>query len=182
MLRNSCIIAALALAAAVVLSGVTAAGDCCCDHCGCQNSCNKVCKLVPDERKVETTCWGCKCEEFCVTGPSCSECEQCETVCDPCENGGDPKAPVGKAKRLVWKLWGPPCSAKMYTKKKLYKKTITKKVPGYKWVVEDLCAQCEANRAAAGPAPETASLPPAPAIEGAADAPGLIQPPRAVGK
>jgi len=30
----------------------------------------------------------------------------------------------------------------MYTRKKLMKKTVTKKIPSYKWVVEDLCKEC----------------------------------------
>jgi hypothetical protein len=35
-----------------------------------------------------------------------------------------------------------PGSAKVHTKKKLMKKTVTKKVPSHKWVVEDLCDNC----------------------------------------
>jgi hypothetical protein len=36
-----------------------------------------------------------------------------------------------------------PGRAHVYTRKKLLKKTVTTKVPSYKWVVEDLCSRCE---------------------------------------
>jgi hypothetical protein len=43
------------------------------------------------------------------------------------------------------------------------KKVETRKAPGYKWVVEDLCSACEAQCGAVGPAPDShvAPVPPA---------------------
>jgi hypothetical protein len=35
-----------------------------------------------------------------------------------------------------------PGSAKVHTKTKLMKKTVTQKVPVHRWIVEDLCSQC----------------------------------------
>ena len=35
--------------------------------------------------------------------------------------------------------------AKVYTTKRLLKRTITKRVPTYEWVIENLCGRCRAN-------------------------------------
>ncbi|MEX2286530.1 MAG: hypothetical protein WD648_05520 [Planctomycetaceae bacterium] len=48
------------------------------------------------------------------------------------------------------------------------KKTITRKVPGYKWVVEDLCPQCAANCAPDAAPADGKGVPPAPAAEASA--------------
>ena len=134
----------LGLAALAVLGlasrGLAGGGHCA--HCGCQADCHKVCRLVCEEKKVPITCWGCKCEDFCVPGHSKACCQHCETVCD--EDAADCDAPCTHAKNFVWTEWIPGC-AKIFTKKKLMKKTVTKKIPSYKWVVEDLCPHCEAN-------------------------------------
>ena len=45
------------------------------------------------------------------------------------------------------------------------KKTVTKKVPGFKWVVEDLCPACQA-RCAQLEIPAGTEIPPAPQMEG----------------
>jgi hypothetical protein len=135
-----------------------------CAHCGCQAECHKVCRLVCEDKKVPVTCWGCKCEDFCIPGHSKKCCEHCETVCD--EVAADCDAPCTHAKNFVWTEWIPGC-AKVHTKKKLMKKTVTKKIPSYKWVVEDLCPRCEANcpdpavqpGVNAPPPPVAASLP-----------------------
>lgn len=54
-----------------------------------------------------------------------------------------------------------PTRATMFTRTKLMKKTITKEVPTYKWVVEDLCQHCEANCPCAS-IEQGAELPPVP--------------------
>jgi hypothetical protein len=134
---------------AIVVFGLAAratAGDGCCAHCGCQASCQKVCRLVCEEKKVPVTCWGCKCEDFCIPGHSKACCQHCEEVCT--EDAAACDAPCTHAKKFVWTEWIPGC-AKLHTKKKLMKKTITKKVPSYKWVVEDLCCDCHARSEAA---------------------------------
>lgn len=137
----------LALAAVVAgLSGLAVkqlkAGSGCCDHCGCVAHCETICRLVTEEKKVEVACWGCKCENFCVGCHSTPGCTHCEEVCTACDEGGG--ASIGTQPRsFVWTEWFPR-GAKVYTKKKLMKKIVTKKVPTHKWVVEELCPSCRA--------------------------------------
>ena len=169
----------LGLVFAIVLGIVqraTAEGGCCA-HCGCQARCHKVCRLVCEEKKVTVTCWGCKCEDFCIPGHSKPCCQHCEEVCT--EDAADCDAPCTHAKTFVWTEWIPGC-AKLHTKKKLMKKTVTKKVPSYKWVVEDLCCDCQARcDAAAVQSPTVPGLVPTSPIAAAVSdegpvAPGLI--------
>lgn len=135
-------ISALFLALVAMTGSVTAlvASEHCCSCCGCAQQCRRICRLVVEEKKIETVCWGSKCEYVCIPGPSCEGCEHCESVCGTCESD-DPTVPYAEPKRLIWKEWFPG-TAKVYTKKKLLKKTVTTKVPSHKWVVEDLCAKC----------------------------------------
>jgi hypothetical protein len=97
---------------------------------------------VCEDKKVDVICWGAKCEEFCVPchGKRCEE--HCEIVCAECDC--DPDTPTSKPKRFIWTEWLP-TKATMYTRTKLMKKTITKTVPTYKWVVEELCPHCQAR-------------------------------------
>jgi len=113
-----------------------------CAHCGGSDGCQKVCRLVCEKKKVTITCWGCKEEDFCVPGPSSLASKHCETVC---VDDLDPKSPCVEPKKYAWNEWFPGNCAKVYTKKKLMKRTITKSIPSFKWVVEDLCPQCEAQ-------------------------------------
>ena len=113
-----------------------------CKQCGCEAECRKVCRLKCEEKKVEVVCWGCKEEDFCVGRPSRPGCEHCESVCQ--DESDDSEGVCTCATPFVWTEWIPGCGAKMFTRQKLMKKTVTKKVPTYKWVVEDLCADCEA--------------------------------------
>jgi hypothetical protein len=112
-----------------------------CDMCKSSAPCNKVCRLVREEKKIEVTCWGCECEEFCVPGPSKPGCTHCEKVCEFCEKDSET---VTRPKKFVWTNWIPGC-ADMHTRKKMMKRTIIKTVPSYKWVVEDLCESCHAS-------------------------------------
>jgi hypothetical protein len=114
-----------------------AAGECC--KCGCPQA-TRVCRRVCEEKKVTVTLWGVAEEDFCVPGPSKPGCEYCEMVGDPKEND---KTPCYSPKKLAWTEWLPSGCPTLFTKKKLMKKTVTKTVPTYKWVVEDLCAECE---------------------------------------
>jgi hypothetical protein len=122
---------------ALTKSARAAGGRCC--KCGCAEA-TKVCRLVCDEKKVQVTLWGVKEEDFCVNGPSKPGCQNCEMVSDPKE---DEKTPCYEPKKFVWSEWFATGCPTMYTKKKLMKKTVTKSVPSYKWVVEDLCEACE---------------------------------------
>jgi hypothetical protein len=138
-IRNRVIVVAALAMALAAFYAVRAGEGPCCANCGCHSSCNKVCRLVCEEKKVEVVCWNTECEDFCVPGPSKPGCKHCEPACDECALHG---------KKFVWTEWIPGC-AEIHTKKKLMKKTIVKKVPSYKWVVEDLCKDCEAKAPAA---------------------------------
>jgi hypothetical protein len=130
-----------------------------CSHCGCQCACQKVCRLVKEDKKVEVVCWGVKCEDFCVAGPSCKGCQHCEEACDLCAEGSKPANISTHSKKFVWTEWIPGC-ATVHTKKKLMKRTVTKTIPSYKWVVEDLCSACDAKAQGAAIEPGAAVPPP----------------------
>jgi hypothetical protein len=148
------------VATALMIFAVTSTIALGCDHCGGAGACQKVCRLVCETKKVEITCWGCKCEDFCVPGPSKPGCRHCETVCDDCEAGSDPSAVHYQSRKFVWTEWIPGC-ATIRTRKKLMKKTITKTIPSYKWVVEHLCPHCQlAAQSAAVPAGTEIPQPP----------------------
>jgi len=149
--------------------------DGCCARCGCDpGCCNAVCRLVKEERELKVTCWSSECKPVCL--PCCSKrgCRNAECAC----NGGKGGCCDGKngaqkadgccgigAKKFVWFDYCPG-SAKMRCKKHLMKKTVTKKVPGYKWVVEDLCKGCEAKAKADAPVVEPdAEVPEPPAVD-----------------
>jgi len=120
-----------------------------CAHCGCEATCQKTCRLVCEEKKVEVFCFGCKCEDFCVPCRSCQGCEHSETVCDECMasdqcDACDQNVPHSEPKGFVWFDWFPG-GAKIYTRTKLMRKSEFVTVPSYKWVTEDLCPQCAAK-------------------------------------
>lgn len=117
------------------------AGDGCCAKCGCQCEPTKVCRVVEDKRKVSVVCWGIEEEPVCVPGPSQRGCKNCEDVCE-----SDGSCLHGCPRKLVWTDWLPGCRAKVYTHKKLMKKTVTKTVPAFEWVAEDVCPQCAAAK------------------------------------
>lgn len=156
----------------VVLTSAAAwavAGDwgCCC-LCGRDKECCKRCKLVCEDKKVEVVCWGCKCEDFCAPGCGRPGCEHCEEVCKGCNGGDNPDKVCCEPKTFLWRDWTPWGKPRMYTKTKLMKKVEVKKVPSYKWVVEDVCAQCEPQYPNTDK--EMGVVPPAPGAEGDAPA------------
>ncbi len=107
-----------------------------CGGCGCQRCMERVCRIVCATKDVKTTVYTVECEDFCTLGPSCNVvCEStgCEPGCGPaCSTGcGHDGAP----------LRAPTCG-RAYTKRKLVKREITKKVPIYKCVVEYVCPDC----------------------------------------
>ena len=120
----------------------TLANDRCCAHCGCHQRITKVCRLVREEKKITGTCWGVAEEAFCVNGPSCEGCHHCETICRKDRSDKADAKVCSKTKALTWTNWIPQSNASILTKKKLMKKTVTKSVPSFRWVVEDLCDQC----------------------------------------
>jgi hypothetical protein len=141
MRQKIAFVAALWLLILATWVGSSRAGDGCCAHCGCESRCNQVCRLVEEEKKVKITCWGSKCEEFCVPNHSKPGCKHCQMVCTECDANADCHEPHATPMRFVWRDWIPGC-ARVHTKKKLMKKVITEKVPSFKWVVEDLCPDC----------------------------------------
>jgi len=114
-----------------------------CARCKKQVPCTKVCHVVCEEKKIEVTCWGCECEDFCIPGPSTPYCEHCKNVKCTCVEGVNPKV-ASKPKTFSWTSWLP-SNASVQTKKKLMKRTVTETVPIHKWVVEDLCDECKKN-------------------------------------
>lgn len=140
-----------------------------CFRCQHTSACQKICRLEPDEKKVSVTCWSYECEDFCVPGKSQLACDRCEMVCEEPPEGDSLCA---HPKRMVWKEWLPGCSAKIRTKKKLMKQTVTKKVPTFKWVVEDLCADCEAE-VVPPTIPAGTEIPPVPKVAGSVVIPGV---------
>lgn len=132
----------LSLSLAITVATAARAELGCCAHCGGSDGCQKVCRLVCEDKKITVTQWGCKAEEFCVPGPSQPNCQHEDFVS---VQSLDPKAPCSEPKRFVWTEWIPSGHAKIYTKKTLMKRTVTKTVPSFKWVVEDLCPQCQNN-------------------------------------
>lgn len=137
-----------------------------CDHCGCSAPCQKVCRLVTEKKKVEIICWGCKCEDFCLPGPSKRGCKNCDWVCEYCDDA-DSKDICVQPKKFVWYDWIPGCCAKVHTKKKLMQRKEIKEIASFKWKVETLCSQCCAA-AESSPVPVGTELPPLPAGLGAA--------------
>jgi hypothetical protein len=114
-------------AVAVFLLGVPAQAGHFCHHCGCQRDCKKVCRLEVKTKKKKDVEYSCECEDFCVPGPS----KRCGFRIDSDCNGHPQRTFI----------WQPQC-AKVYTRKKLVAKEVTKEVPDYKWVVEKYCCVC----------------------------------------
>jgi hypothetical protein len=134
----------LALGLGAVLTAPSIAGEAdsvCCARCGRPAVCRRVCHLACAEKKIEAVCWDTKREDFCVPGPSKPGCRHCEDACPDvdCAHGR-----FGGAQRFVWREWFP-TSAKVYTRTRLMKKVQTRTVQRYQWVVQDLCAQCQAE-------------------------------------
>lgn len=139
-MRSQKVFLMVSLALTPFLVSHATAGDSCA-HCGC-GECEQVCRLVREDKKVNITCWGCKCEDFCAPGKSCRGCKNCQEVCDEDCNTSDVCA---APKKFVWFDWEPGCAHHIYTKKKLMRKTIEKKIPSYKWIVEDICPHCQSK-------------------------------------
>lgn len=97
-----------------------------CHRCKCECSPQKVCRLVCEMKETTKVTYGCKCEDFCVPGPS----QRCQADC-ACGHCSECKA----------NSWVPTC-AKVKTRKVLDKKEEKVMKPTYKWVVEYLCPEC----------------------------------------
>lgn len=175
----------VAFALVMSLVSFVTAGDHGCARCGCSDCC-KVCRLVEEEKKVPVICWGCVCEDMCLPCPSERGCKHCDRVCEDCNCGEglfgcgdcsyDPKHPTSKSKKFVWFDWCPGEGKRIIQHKKLMKMTTSKKIPHYKWVVEDLCAKCEKKVAEETPQVAPGSdVPPPPALADAKLIPELTR-------
>lgn len=111
--------------AMALVAFATGAEPDCCPECGSMRW-RKVCRLVPETKKVTRTEWTVECEDFCLPAPKhrcflfgCLRCLGCRDACGPC---------------------GP-----VRTRKKYKKETVTEEKPGCKCVVETVCCQCGAT-------------------------------------
>lgn len=154
----------LAAAAWQLTARAGSACELCCALCGKSEAQTKVCRLVCEEKKITVTCWSCETEDFCLQGPNWPTCRNVDVACGELDPEGECANPHPKL--FVWSVWKPLTCPKLMTKKKLQKKLVTKKVPSYKWVVEDLCQACE-SEVEVTPVPKGVLIPPAPAVEDA---------------
>jgi hypothetical protein len=115
---------ALALAFTSLAPAAFAANTC--PQCGCCE-CKKCCRLVCEMKEVTKTHYCCKCEDFCVLGPSkrCTSCCSCNCGhCAECRSSWIPTAAYVKTKHVAEKK-----------EEKIQK-------PTYRFVVEYVCPQC----------------------------------------
>ena len=150
--------ALVALAGPISGATWTIAGDGGSAPCGRAAACQTNCRLVPEGKRVDVVCWGCKCEDFCVPGPSKPGCRHCDAVCESCMASGDSTLPLAGTKSFVWTEWLP-SSARVYTKKKLLKRTVSANIPSYKWKVEQSSSPAEGECRSASMPPGTDVLP-----------------------
>ena len=119
----------IGMAAAILLFAVAlaAGGDGTCSHCqGCAAT-KKVCRWVPEKKKITIDKWDCECETICIPGRSQHCGKDCTVDCD--------------GKKHTVHHWIPTC-AKPRTINKLRKVKEEKEVCTWKWVVEEVCDHC----------------------------------------
>lgn len=121
-----------------LLAGPSAlsAKDCECANCGVTACCRAYCRCVPSTEEKKETCFECKCEDFCVPGPSIFCGRKSEAISLPENECGC----AGKC-CISWNIWKPRC-AQVRTKKVLVVHEVKKEVPSHKWEVEYLCDEC----------------------------------------
>lgn len=121
-----------------------------CAQCGVKTCCRPVCKCVPSTEEKKKLCFDCKCEDFCVPGPSCFCGHKSEAMDTPGDDCG-----CNKNCCISWNIWKPRC-AEVRTRRVLIVHEVKKEVPTYKWEVEYLCESCRQCCAEAMPLrPET---------------------------
>jgi hypothetical protein len=111
----------------VAISAPAYAGDSCCTSCGCHRV-KKVCVPVCETIKETTWEYCCKCEDFCVPGPSKCVGTCCEPDCSGC-----PKCV---------KVMQPTCGG-IFTRNILLKTPVVKEKCVTKWVVKTVCCGCD---------------------------------------
>lgn len=115
-----------------------------CAKCGCSH-CKLVTRNVCEMKKETVWCYECKCEDFCIPGPS----QLCGTRCVP--NDCD----CSRSHREF--IWKPGCGTPR-TRTILVKVPKIVEKPVYKCVVERVCAQCGQYTASTDSAPVPATV------------------------
>jgi hypothetical protein len=141
----------LCLSAALATPQFASAENRACSHCGCTTHCRAVCRCVPSTEEKKETCFECKCEDFCVPGPSIFCGRKCEAMPLPESECGCPQNCC-----ISWNVWKPRC-AQVRTKRVLVVHEVKKEVPSHKWEVEYLCDECRQCCADAVPATTNAA-------------------------
>jgi hypothetical protein len=72
-------VATLTMLVALVSQAATAHVHDKCSQCGGCEQIRKVCKAVPETKKVKSTVWSCKCEEICIPGRTLTH--DCQPTC-----------------------------------------------------------------------------------------------------
>jgi hypothetical protein len=120
----------LLVASLIAASAVEVQAGCRCGRCN--SNCNKVCKLVPDVKKVTTFKYCLECEDFCIPGRS--KCLGWKQVCE-----------CGRPECV--KCMQPTCAC-VRTKRKLMKMPVVEEHHGWKCVVVCKCCGCNHSTAA----------------------------------
>lgn len=109
---------------AVAIAAITDSGDPVRD--GRCDRAQTTCVSRMTEKEVTKVCWGYRCEQVCIPGPSIF----CGTRCqrDGCECWA------------CW-LWKPTC-AEVITRRVPVKKEVRRRVPAVEWRIEEHCCQC----------------------------------------
>lgn len=153
-----------------------------CNRCAAKQS-EKVCRLVCVKKVVEVPCYSSKYETFCVGGPCRKACKQCEAACTDgkgtcshkggCSSCASCQTGLLKGNRFAYQETIPSCP-KQFTKKILLRKMVKKEVTVYKWVLEDLCAECE-SKTPQPVVPKSAHIPAPPKTDAVILAPRRVE-------
>ena len=99
-----------------------------CVYCGEPATC-RICRTVPEKKKVSKTVFSCEDEDFCIPGRS-----QCQTTTEIDENGC--------AQQRVHTI---PTAKEIRSRRVLKKSTEEKEEMTYKLVAQKVCAACACN-------------------------------------
>lgn len=112
-----------------------------CDHCRGTGDCQKVCRVVVDEKTEKVDCLGCKSETFCLPSPTLFGCKQCNASGTKCQCDNSAAKLFDRMTRMSPLGWLD-SHTRIYHRKKMVKREATKTTPVYKCVIENLCEQC----------------------------------------
>ena len=139
----------LLIASAITWSAAAAAGaGGPCAHCGCEQPCRYVTRIVPDVQRIVTYEYFCQKEPFCVPGRSC-------TVKAKCAPG--PQGSCGATGHELCE----PNPGPVYVRNQLYKRPVVVEKPMYRCVILAVCRECGEAKLAPKAIPERVPPPPA---------------------